>query len=213
MSLAFVALLGCTHGGEPQVPNGLPTTPHTASLDCRRGRITIRHVQVRPKHLDPYFQPLSVHYALDSTDNIISAWENKQRERFYSGSCMAGLAGLKPAVWRQPPDESFDITPGEHELFAVHELRLPVGGYPGAVKVRLSASHRFVAICNAVMSIEVAPIHSGSIPDLFVKGLRLRFDETIESIGLSVRSLMSYGARSNYSPNWSLSWLNGSLPP
>lgn len=88
-------------------------------------------------------------------------WESPERKLPYIGSCMIGLAELEPARWLQPASVEREVPAGRHVLHTTHELVEPVGGYPGAVRIRLEREVQFEARCGEVVEIAVAPTLPG----------------------------------------------------
>ncbi len=181
LALALLGLSVSACGCQPVAPPVPPAHPAPSSANCR-AQLTLRHAQQRPRGLESYLQPLTVVYALDTPEHVVARWENHQRERSYIGSCMIGLAGLKPATWRQPADTTIDLPAGKHELLATHRLRLPVGGYPGALTFKLSAKHSFELRCGENLIVAVAPDSTGSITAPLQDRLALRIDESTPSV-------------------------------
>ena len=181
LALALLGLSVSACGSQLAAPPEPPVRPASSSADCR-AQLTLRHAQKRPTGLDSYLQPLTVAYALGTPARVVTHWENHQRERAYMGSCMGGLAGLEPAVWRQPADTTIDLPAGKHELLATHRLRLPVGGYPGAVTFKLRAKHSFELRCGENLNVAVTPDSTGSITTPLQDRLALRIDESTTSV-------------------------------
>lgn len=153
-----------------------PRVEAPAGQRCREVEVLLRHAARRPWAVSPYAQPLSARYAVDASNNVVLRWTNARREPGYVGSCMGGLP-RKAAVWRQPAPFVTTVTPGEHTLFAQHELRLPVGGYPGAYRLRLQAKRRFVARCGLRTVIDAAPHADGGMPNVDRLRVRLRVSQ------------------------------------
>ena len=132
----------------------------TSGAPCASVRVV--HPGARPVGL-PYLKPLSAEYALDAPDDTVLRWDNPDRDQVYVGSCMAGLAGVKPAVWRQPAPVEEPLDAGGHVLFAEHEMVYPVGGYPGAYRIRLQRRIPFEARCGEISEVAVSVHRPGGL--------------------------------------------------